>query len=63
VIAPVKQIKAMFACAIQSALIHTNQLGNSIFLSQQISRSSSKGLFGTAYAGFGFIYFAQIEAL
>ena len=25
--------------------------------------SSLKGLFGTAYAGFGFIYFAQIEAL
>ena len=23
----------------------------------------TKGLFGTAYAGFGFIYFAQIEAL
>jgi len=25
--------------------------------------SYSKGLFGTAYVGFGFIYFAQIEAL
>ena len=23
----------------------------------------TKGLFGTAYAGFSFIYFAQIEAL
>jgi len=25
--------------------------------------ANTKGLFGTAYAGFGFIYFAQIEAL
>jgi len=29
----------------------------------RILNEDTKGLFGMAYAGFGFIYFAQIEAL